>query len=141
MMAVRKGPYSAVIEYGNWAPVVSYLFDLTVELEEQCNADDIPWDRRASLAVCLTGLNEVLDFGMQQVDLLKLKGEKANAPQVVEAVTEALHGVDDLPLQSVAVRKMMKEVATLQVAASLKAAAKTVPKADRAGASTREDPK
>jgi hypothetical protein len=125
MKAVSQASPSVQIEYKNWAPAVSYLHDLLREAELQCNADDIPAERRASLGVFLTALEEVYEFMAGQLDLLKLKGERLRNPELVEAVAQSVHGPADLPLSSQAVKAAYGQVSHLALMASLKLAAKT----------------
>ena len=124
MLAVKKAPFATQVEYKRWAPMVSYLFDAVMDLERQCSSSDVPEERRKSIAVVLTHLREVLGYSTTQLDLLKLKGERANAPEVVDAVVQAVQGHHDLPISSPAVQAALTQVSHLSLLASMKAAAK-----------------
>jgi hypothetical protein len=123
-ISVRQASPSVQIEYKNWAPSVSYLYDLVELLKVQCNAIDVPEERRGSLAIPLTGLEELLGYMISQLDLLKLKGERPRDPEVVEAVAQAIHGQADLPLASPTVWAAYSQVSHLALMAAFKTAAK-----------------
>jgi hypothetical protein len=126
-LAVCKAGAAVKYEYENWAPVVSYLFDARECLVQQCNVQAVPEAERKGIAVGLTALDAVLEYSIERLDLLKLKGEKVSQPLLVEAVTELLEGPNQLPITSSSVKKAMERAAELHVAAAMKAATKTKP--------------
>jgi hypothetical protein len=100
-LAVRKsGIYGLQCEYEHMAPVVSYMYDAVECLETLVVADDIPEARRNGLKVGVGAVRGVLTFATSVLDLLKLKGEKRDCRELVQAVEDRLRGVAGIPIDS-----------------------------------------
>lgn len=113
-------------EYEVIAPVLSYLWDISAALQQQCSAADIPEDRRQSLAVLVSAQNLVVEFLHERRDLLVAKGEFKHDPSLVKAVEMGLNGTDGLPVSSSRVQQLLEKAAVAQVGYLHKQSAKQV---------------
>ena len=89
-LAQSLGPRSGYFaEYANWAPVVSYQYDLLLRLIAFASSPDIPATIRAGLEPLVSLFAEVIDLAVSTLAVRRTQAAHANSP-LAEAY-KALH--------------------------------------------------
>lgn len=124
MVRARTAGPAIQREYEVIAAALSYSWDALAVMQQQCSAVDIPEDRRKSLSVVVSAVEQVVQFLHERRDLLVTKGEFKNDPNLVKAVEMSLGGTDGLPISSTRVQQVLKSATTAQVGYLQKQSAK-----------------